>query len=136
MHIELDQRSVTNAAKTVDLAGLDDENVTRPRFEFLSVDGPEPAAFPHELDFVVRMTMGAWTTARERAEKEHGDVDITVVGPDEVMRAAMKWQVLLTNAVHPGDAPVVGVGGGPSNSNVGGFPGKRGGPIDALGRPG
>jgi hypothetical protein len=35
----------------VDLAGLDDENV------------------------------GAWTTAREGAEKEHGDVDITVVGP-------------------------------------------------------
>jgi hypothetical protein len=90
----------------VDLAGLDDENV------------------------------GAWTTAREGAEKEHGDVDITVVGPDEVMRAAMKWQVLLTNAVHAGNAPMVGVGGGPSNSNLWGFPGKRGGTIDALGRPG
>ncbi len=119
MHIELDKGSVTDAAKTVNLAGLDDENVTRPRFEFLSVDGPETAAFPYELDFVVRMTMGTRTTAREGAEEEYGDVDITVVCPDELMRAAMKWQVLLTNAVHPGDAPMVGVGGGPSNSNVG-----------------
>jgi hypothetical protein len=136
MHIQLDKRSVTNAAKTVNLAGLDDENVTRPGFEFHSVDGPETTAFPHELDFVVGMTMGGWTTAWKGAEQEHGDVDITVVGPDEVMRAAMKWQVLLTNAVHPGDAPMVGVGGGLSNSNVGGFPGKRGGTIDALGRPG
>jgi hypothetical protein len=136
MHIELDEGCVTNAAEAVDLTGLDDENVTRSCFEFLSVDGPEAAAFPHELDFVVRMSMGARTTASEGAEEEHGDVDITVVGPDEVMRAAMKWQVLLTNAVHPGDAPMVGGGGGPSNSNLGGFPGKRGGPIDALGRPG
>ena len=136
MHIQLDKRSVTNAAKSVNLAGLDDENVTRPGFEFHAVDGPETTAFPHELDFVVGMTMGAWTTAWEGAEQEHGDVDITVVGPDEVMRAALKWQVLLTNALHPGDAPMVGVGGGPSNSNVGGFPGKRGGTIDALGRPG
>jgi hypothetical protein len=82
------------------------------------------------------MTMGARTTAREGAEEEHGDVDIPVVGPDEVMRAALKWQVLLTNAVHPGSAPMVGVGDGPSNSNLGGFPGKRGATIDALGRPG
>ena len=121
MHIQLDKRSVTNAAKTVNLAGLDDENVTRPGFEFHAVDGPETTAFPHELDFVVRMAMGARTTARKRTEEEHGDIDITVVGPDELMRAALKWQVLLTNALHPGDAPMVGVGGGPSNSNVGAF---------------
>jgi hypothetical protein len=30
MHIELDKGSVTDAAKAVDLARLDDENVTRP----------------------------------------------------------------------------------------------------------
>ena len=32
MHIELDERSVTNAAEAVDLTGLDDENVTRSGF--------------------------------------------------------------------------------------------------------
>jgi hypothetical protein len=31
------------------------------------------------------MTMGTRATAREGAEEEHGDVDITVVSPDEVM---------------------------------------------------
>jgi len=106
MHIELDEGSVTNAAEAVDLTGLDDEDVSRPGFEFLSVDGPEAAAFPHELNFVVRMTMGSRTTSRESAEEEHGDVHIAVVGPNEVVRAAMKWQVLLTHAVHPGDAPM------------------------------
>jgi hypothetical protein len=57
------------------------------------------------MDFVVRMTMGSWTTPGEGAEEEHGDVHIAVVGPDEVVRAALKRQVLLTNAVHPADAP-------------------------------
>jgi hypothetical protein len=136
MHVELNKRAVTNTAKTVDLAGLDDENVTRPGFEFHTVDGPETTAFPHELDFVVGMPMGAWTTAREGAEEEHGDVDLPVVGPDEVMRAAMKWQVLLTDAVHPGGRSHGGCDGGPSNSNVGAISGKRVGPIDALRRPG
>jgi hypothetical protein len=46
MYIELDQGRLANAAKAVDLTGLDDENVARPGFEFLSVDGPETAAFP------------------------------------------------------------------------------------------
>jgi voltage-gated potassium channel Kch len=106
MHIELDEGCVTNAAEAVDLAGLDDENVTCSGFEFLSVDGPETAALPHELDFVVRMTMGAWTTPREGAEEEHGHVHVAVVGANEVVRAALKGQVLLANAVHPADAPM------------------------------
>jgi hypothetical protein len=108
MDIELDQGPVTDAAEAVDLTGLDDEDVTRSGFEFLSVDGPETAAFPHELNFVVRMAMGAGTTPGEGAEQKYGDVHIAVVGPDEVVRAALKWQVLLANAVHPADAPVDG----------------------------
>jgi hypothetical protein len=108
MHIELDERCVTNAAEAVDLTGLDDENVTCSGLEFLTVDGPETAALPHELDFVVRMTMGPWTTPREGAEEEDGDVHVAVVGPDELVRATLKGQVLLANAVHPADAPMEG----------------------------
>jgi len=108
MHIALDKGRVANAAEAVDLTGLDDEDVSRPGFEFLSVDGPETAAFPHELDFVVRMTMGSWTAPREGAEEEHGDVHVAVIGPNEVVRATVKGQVLLTNAVHPADAPMEG----------------------------
>jgi hypothetical protein len=106
MYIELDERRVTNAAEAVDLTGLDDKNVSRSGFEFLSVDGPETAAFPHELDFIVRMAMGPGTTPGEGAEQEYGDIHAPMVGPNEVVRAALKGQVLLTNAVHPADAPM------------------------------
>jgi hypothetical protein len=111
MHIHLNQGRITNAAEAMDLPGLDDENVTRAGFELLAVDGPETSAFSHELDFIVRMAMGARTTSGQGSEEEDGDVDVAVIGPDELMRAALEWQVLLTNAVYPAGAPTeVGYG--------------------------
>lgn len=92
---------VTDAAEAMDLLGLDDKNVASAGLELLSVDDPETTAFPHELDFIVRMTMGSGATPRKGAEEEHGDIHVPVVGPDEVVRAALKWQVLLTDVVHP-----------------------------------
>lgn len=62
MHIELHEWRVANAAEAMDLPSLDDENVTCTGLDFLSVDGPQTAAFPHELDFIVRMTMEPRTT--------------------------------------------------------------------------
>jgi hypothetical protein len=100
MYIYLDEGRVTNAAEAMDLPGLDDKNVTSAGFEFLSVDGPKTATFPHELDFIVWMTMGSGTTTREGAEEEHGDIYVAVIGPNEVVRASLKWQVLLADAVH------------------------------------
>jgi hypothetical protein len=85
MYIELDERRVTDAAEAVDLTGLDDENVPCSGFEFLSVDGPETAAFPHELDFVVRVTMRAWTTPGEGAEEEYGDIHVAIIGANELV---------------------------------------------------
>ena len=101
MYVDLDEGRLTNAAEAMDLPGLDDQNVTRAGFEFLAVDGPETATFPHELDFIVRMTMGPGTTPREGAEEEHGDIRVAVVGPDKVVRATLKGQVFLTDTVHP-----------------------------------
>jgi hypothetical protein len=108
MDIELDQGRVTNAAEAVDLACLDDQNVTCFGFELLPVDVPETAAFPHELDFIVRMTVRPWTTPREGAEEKHGDTHVPVIRANEVVRAALEGQVLLTNAVHAAHAPVQG----------------------------
>ena len=108
MYINLNQGRVINAAEAVDLTGFDDENVTCASFEFLSVDGPEAAALPYELDFVVRMAMGPGATPREGAEEEHGDIHVAVLGPNELVRTTLKGQVFLTNAVHPADAPVGG----------------------------
>jgi hypothetical protein len=87
--------------KAVDLAGLDHENVAGAGFELLSIHGPEAATLGHELDFVVRMTMRPGTAAGKRAEEKGGDVDVAVIGSDEVVRAALKREVLLTHAVHP-----------------------------------
>ena len=90
MYIQLDEGRVP---------GLDDENVTGSGFELLPVHGPETATFPHELDLVVRMAMGSGTPPGKSAEQKHGDIH-AVVGADKVMRAALKWQVLLTDTVH------------------------------------
>jgi hypothetical protein len=109
MYIDLDERRVANAAEAVDLTGLDDENVTGAGLEFLPVDDPEAPALPHELNFIVRMTMGPGTTPWEGVEEEDGDIDVAVLGSDEVVRAALKWQVLLPDTVHPAHAPAIKV---------------------------
>jgi hypothetical protein len=106
MDIHLDEGRVANAAETMDLPGLDDKNVTGAGFEFLTVDRPEAPACPDELDFIVRMTMGPGTTSGEGTEEENGDIDVAVLGSNEVMRAALKWQVLLTDTIHPAWAPM------------------------------
>jgi hypothetical protein len=90
----------------MDLPGLEHEDVTGARFKFLSVDGPEAPSFSHELDFIVRMAMGPGATPRQGSEEEYGDIYVAVIGPDELMRAALEGQVLLTNAIHPAVAPV------------------------------
>ncbi len=59
VNVDLHQRRVADAAKSVDLAGLDDENVAGAGLELLAVDGPEPPPLPEKLDFIVRMAMRA-----------------------------------------------------------------------------
>ena len=69
--------------------------------EVFAVDGPETATFSHELDFVVRMTMGSGTTPGEGAEEEHGDTHVAVVGPNEVVRAALKLSLATDPPLFP-----------------------------------
>jgi hypothetical protein len=66
MHIDLYQRRVTDAVEPVDLSGLDYQDVTGTGLEFLAVDGPEPSAFSHELDFVIRMAVRPGSSAGQR----------------------------------------------------------------------
>ena len=42
--------------EAVNLSSLDHENVPGAGLEFLTVDAPENSAFPHELDFIARMS--------------------------------------------------------------------------------
>ena len=100
MYIQLDQGRISNAVEAVDLSGLDDQNVARPGFEFLSVDCPKAAAFSYELDFIVWMPMRTRATPRKSPEKKYGDVNVAIIGANEVVGAALKGQLLLTDAVH------------------------------------
>src|SRR5687768_16783231 len=52
MHVELIQALLTHAFEAMHLAGLDDQDVTRTRFELLSVHGPAAATVRDELDLV------------------------------------------------------------------------------------
>jgi hypothetical protein len=69
----------------MDLASLDDENIACTGLELLAVDRPEPTAFSHELNFVVRMTVRSGPFARESIEEEHRDLDVAVLGADELV---------------------------------------------------
>ncbi|MEO8623156.1 MAG: hypothetical protein ABI625_18920 [bacterium] len=106
MHVDLDERRVADATEAVDFACLDDEHIPCTALELHTVHVPEPAPFPDELDFVVWMTMWSGTLARLRVQKENGDVDVPVLGADELVGAANERKVLLSDVVHAAEAPM------------------------------
>ena len=57
MDVDLHQRLLADAAKAVNLARLDHQNVAGSRLELLPVDLVQPSPRPDELDFVVGMTV-------------------------------------------------------------------------------
>jgi len=90
VHVDLHQRGVADAPKAMDLPCLDHEDVTGPGLELLAVHRPEALSLHHELDFIVGMPVGPGTPAGKRAEQEDGDVHVAVVGPYELMGAALE----------------------------------------------
>jgi len=100
MHVDLDQGLISDAAEAVDLPGLDHKDIASARLELLSVHGPEPATLSDELHFIVWVTVRSGAPAGEGTEKKHRDVYIPVVDADELVRAALKRQFLLSDAIH------------------------------------
>jgi hypothetical protein len=100
MDVHLDQGRVANTPKTVDLPRLDDEDVPGTGLELLPIDGPEAPTFPHELDFIVWMTMRTGAAPWQRTEQEGGDIDVAILRSNELMRAPYKGEILLTDSVH------------------------------------
>src|SRR6476646_7444580 len=93
MDIQLNERLVADALEAVNLAGLDDEDVTRAGLELLAIHCVESATSLNELDLVVRMPMRAWPATRLAVEQEDGDVDVPVVGSNEIVRASLEREV-------------------------------------------
>jgi hypothetical protein len=46
------------------------------------------------------MTMRPRSASGKAVKKKHGDAHVAVVGPHEVVRAALEWQVFLASTVH------------------------------------
>jgi len=100
--VYLDQRLVSDALKTVDLSGLDHQDVSRARLELLAIHDIASPALSHELDLVVWMAMGIRPAARQSPEQEDRNVDLTLVRAHELVRAPLEGQILLTNPIHAG----------------------------------
>jgi hypothetical protein len=100
VNIQLNKRHIPNIAEAMDLAGLDDENVAGAGLEFLAIHSPESATLPHELNLVIRMTVRPGTLPRESIEEKYRDIDVAILGTDELVGAAYKGQIFLTDTVH------------------------------------
>jgi hypothetical protein len=68
MDVHLDQWTIPDGFEAVNFAGLDDEDIAGATFKCLPVHGPESAALPDKLDFIVGMSVWARAFARQRAQ--------------------------------------------------------------------
>jgi hypothetical protein len=100
MDIYLDQRLVTDTGEAVDLPGLDDQDVARAGLKLPAVDLVETPSISDELDFVIGMAMRARPAAGQGIEEKYRDADVALIGADELVRAALEGEILLTHAVH------------------------------------
>jgi hypothetical protein len=100
MHVELHQRLLADAAKPMNFSCLDDEDIARAGLELHSVHDPETASLPYKLDLIVRVAVRAGAPSRQGTQQEHGDVYVPVIGPDELVGAALEREVILSDAKH------------------------------------
>jgi hypothetical protein len=103
MDVDLDQGLLADALEAVGLPGLDHQDVARAGLELLAIDDVAASAFRQKLDLVIRMTMRPGTPAGQRPEQERRNVDIALVRSDELVRATLEREILLTNAIHAAD---------------------------------
>ena len=91
----MDERIRADALKTVDFAGLDDEDLSCPCFELTAVNGPQPAAGLDELHFIVRMPVRTRSAAWRAVEEKRRQVHVAILGADEVMGTSSVWKFML-----------------------------------------
>src|ERR1700693_5602405 len=105
MEIDLYQRRMAYRLETVNLTGLDDEDVSGLTLESLSVHRPHSTAFADELNLVVRMPMRPRPRTRLPVEKKYRNTGIPLFRSNKLMRTANKRQVLLAHMMHPSRPP-------------------------------
>ncbi len=100
MNVHLYQWCIADRFEAVDLAGLDDKDVSGAAFEGLAAHCPDTAAFTDELDLAIRMPVRTWRRTRLSMEQEHRNTGVALLGSDELMRTTDKRQVLLAHVMH------------------------------------
>jgi hypothetical protein len=85
MDVDLNERLRADATEAVNLACLDDQDITGTRFELLALDDPEAAARLDELHFVVWMPVRCRTAAGLSVEEERRDADVAILCANEMM---------------------------------------------------
>src|SRR5882762_561420 len=103
--VELYQWRIANGLEAVDLAGLDDKDVSRAALERLAIDSPRSAALTDELDLVIRMPMRTWSRTGLAIEQEHRNTGVALLSSDKLIRTTNKRQVLLTHMMHAHGPP-------------------------------
>jgi hypothetical protein len=98
--VELYKWRITNRLKAVDLAGLDDKDVSSAALEGVAVYCPHPAAFTNELDLVVRMPVRARPLTGLALKQKHRNARVALLSPDELVRTTNKRQVLMAHVIH------------------------------------
>jgi hypothetical protein len=89
----------------VDLASLDDKDVTSATLECFAIDGPHATTFPDELNLIVRMPMRARAGTGFPVEQEYRNISVTLLGPNKLMRTSNKRQVFLAHVMHASRPP-------------------------------
>ena len=90
MDIQLNERLFADAFEAEDLTGLDHKDVSSAGFEFLSIHGVQSAARLNELNLVVWMAVRPRTATWLAVEQEDRDIDVAVVGSDEIVGASLE----------------------------------------------
>src|SRR6266478_2259780 len=102
VNVELYQWRITHRLEAVDLASLDDKDVSRAALEGFAAYYPHSPAFTDELDLVIGMPVRTRPRSGFPMEQEHRNTSVALLSSDKLMRTTNKGQVLLTHVKHLG----------------------------------
>jgi len=106
VNVDLYQRRVTKRLETMDLARLNDKDISRAALEGFAVDRPHSAAFTNKLNLVIGVPVRARPRTRLSMKQEHRNARVSLLSSNKLMRATNKRQILLAGLDECGHNPV------------------------------
>src|SRR6516164_351595 len=100
VNVDLYQRRVTKRLETMDLARLNDKDISRAALEGFAVDRPHSPAFTNKLNLVIGVPVRARPRTRPSMKQEHRNARVSLLSSNKLMRATNKRQILLAHVMH------------------------------------